>query len=110
MAEAQIAALEAEVAELRAYLPMLARMAFFERFAGESVPDRVLRIEDWTRFEPDSWITQNLCAELHRPKDEPLPAAGLALRKAGEARERETFRLRKLDQEITEMEREAGIA
>ena len=79
----RIAALEAEVAELRAYLPMLSRLAFFEKFAG-SVPDTLLALEDWAHYE-----TVEGCVPAHshgpeftRPKDEPLPVAAQALQDA----------------------------
>lgn len=45
-AEDRLAALEAEVAELRAYVPLLARMAFYERYTQETIPQHVQKVEE----------------------------------------------------------------
>lgn len=82
-AEDRIAELESEVAELRAYLPMLARLAFFEQYSGESIPDELLRIESWVRLDREDHEHRNDWApEFSRPRDEALSAGARALRHA----------------------------
>ena len=40
-AQERIAALEAEVAELKRYVPMLARMAFYEQYTRQSIVEHI---------------------------------------------------------------------
>jgi hypothetical protein len=93
----RIALLEAEVAELKAYLPMLARLAFFEGWADAgSIPNAILRLEKWTRLgygcEEDDYIEwmrsecSEIATEFHRPKSEPLPQTAQAVQGTYDAR------------------------
>ncbi|HVA74298.1 MAG TPA: hypothetical protein VNF71_07000 [Acidimicrobiales bacterium] len=76
----RITALEAEVAELRAFVPMLARMAFYEALNGVSIPDAVRAVNDCCE--------QGVIPESRRSADEPLPAAAQVLHDAYDRRER----------------------
>ena len=69
----RITALEAEVAELRAFVPMLARMAFYESYCGRSMPSKMLGMED--ELAPD----QEYSPVFERPEDEAVPSAAQAL-------------------------------
>jgi hypothetical protein len=62
----RIRALEAELAELRLYLPMLTRLAVYEALNATSIPTRLTH-----RSERE--------VEFARPRDETLPAAVDAL-------------------------------
>ena len=80
----RIAALETELAELRGYLPMLARMAFFEHWEGGSIPDVVQGLQEFARcYEEDA---RGDHPEFRRPKSEPLPAAAQTLQDAYDVR------------------------
>lgn len=98
----RIAALEAETAELRAYVPMLARMAFYERYTDKSIPHMLNRVEELLALTT-SMAYRTVNDALHpgdervadwladppgvvvRPEDEPVPAAATGLGDAEEA-------------------------
>ena len=101
--ETRIQALEAEVAELKAFLPMLGRMGFYEVWSGHSIPDHVDTIEQTLLSAAraqlslyEDILSPGSCRlaevpgpvepELVRPQDEQLPAAAQAIQDASEER------------------------
>lgn len=93
--EPRLAALEAEVADLRAYIPMLARLALYERDTGASMPELVHTVRDVFAavasilHDHSSWAGCALDSPAHviepapgpfrRPEGEPLPRAAQVL-------------------------------
>jgi len=70
----RIAALEAEVAELRAFLPMLARMAFYEVWSGRSMPEHVITFKDLLVGSGLAWVD----VLRHEERDVEIRVGGLA--------------------------------
>lgn len=83
----RVAALEAQVAVLQEFVPMLARLAFVERWTSAgSVANAIVRLEEFVGigdWQPD----RQYPPEVLRPDDEPLPLAAHQLQMSYDRRE-----------------------
>jgi hypothetical protein len=84
----RIAALEASVAELRAYLPMLARMAWFEKYNDKSFPhliDEVRQLLEVVTYGSYTKVMDTLAPGNERMTDEIVLPPSVVVRASDEA-------------------------
>lgn len=100
VADDRISALETEVAELRAFVPMLARLAYYETWSGRSVPEHVIVIETLLETNADRTVDAfrdgreavDRWGEAEFVRTESLPRAAQEVQDAHEVRFREWLR------------------